>query len=550
MRPLDALIEAFLAAELAHSPVLASSLGLTAHDDRLDDLSAEAFAWRADDAAAYRERFAAVPDGALGAEERIDRDLAVAMLDGRRIQAEWAGWKRDPLVYSGTIVSGVYGLFLHRLRPEAELVAAACARLAEARRALEQGRANLEAALADPLIVERAIGSARGGARYVRDLLPSEAADPHLREQLRAAGADAGAALDDWAEWLGELAGSAHGSWVFGEERYTRILREREQLPWDARGLRDVGRREFERLDAEMRMLALRIAGTEDWHEVIDRANREDHPRTEAAMREAYEVWTARARDFLVREGIVTLPEGEECTVEPSPVFQRPVIGVASYIAPPAFSDSLTGHFFVPFAPDGASPEEVDERLASNSHGGIPTTSVHEAYPGHHWHLVMRRLHAAPLRRVLSTPYFNEGWALYAEQVMRERGFFQEPIQELYHLEATIFRAARIVIDTSMHLGEMTIEEGVAFLRDRLAMPEPTARAEIGRYAWWPTQASSYLTGCLEILRTRRDWLAAHGHGETPIADLDPAVLRSFHDTLAMSGSLPPGLARRAMLGG
>jgi uncharacterized protein (DUF885 family) len=266
-------------------------------------------------------------------------------------------------------------------------------------------------------------------------------------------------------------------------------------------------------------------------------------------MRQTYEVWTQRARDFLLERGLVTLPDGERCAVEPSPVFQRPVLGVASYVAPPAFSDSLTGHFFVPFAPDGASAEEIDQRLESNNHGGIPTTAVHEAYPGHHWHLVMRRIHASRLRRVLSTPYFNEGWGLYAERVMREHGFFSEPIQELYHLEATIFRAARIIIDTSLHLGEMTIDEGVAFLVDRLAFPEPTARAEIGRYAWWPTQASAYLTGCLEILRIREAWLERRGHAGTPIAELPDGVLREFHDMLAMSGSLPPGLAARTMLG-
>src|SRR6478735_6218544 len=143
----------------------------------------------------------------------------------------------------------------------------------------------------------------------------------------------------------------------------------------------------------------------------------------------------------------------------------------------------------------------------------------------------------------------DECWGLYAEHVMREMGFFQEPLQELYHLEATIFRAARIVIDTSMHLGEMSFDEAVAYLVERLAIPEPTARAEIGRYAWWPTQASAYLTGCLEILRIRAEWLAQRGLGDVPIADLDPAVLRQFHDGLATSGSLPPGLAARAMLG-
>jgi uncharacterized protein (DUF885 family) len=205
--------------------------------------------------------------------------------------------------------------------------------------------------------------------------------------------------------------------------------------------------------------------------------------------------------------------------------------------------------FVVPFAPDGTAADEVDKRLSSNSHPAIPTISVHEAYPGHHWHLVMRRLHASRLRRVLSTPYFNEGWALYSERMMREQGFFTDPISELHHLEATIFRAARIVVDTSLHMGEMSVDEAIAFLQRRLAMAEPTARAEVGRYCAWPTQASSYLTGCLEILRIRARWLDARGLGGVAPADVPAATLREFHDALASSGSLPMGLAERVMLG-
>jgi len=296
-----------------------------------------------------------------------------------------------------------------------------------------------------------------------------------------------------------------------------------------------------------MRELCLRIRGTDDWRKVLEEAN-EDRPLSEDAMRQAYEVWTARARDFLVETGIVTLPEGEQCLVEPSPVFTRPVIGVASYNSPPAFSDSVTGHFFVPFAPDGTPPEEVEKRLKANSHGHIPTTSVHEAYPGHHWHLTMRKLYANRIRRVFSTPYFAEGWALYAERVMRERGFFTEPIHELFHLEATIFRAARIIVDTSLHLGEMTFDEAVTFMTTKVPLPEPTARAEVGRYCWWPTQASAYLTGCLEILRIRDRWLEARGLGDVPKADLEASVLREFHDQLASSGALPLGLAERAVM--
>jgi uncharacterized protein (DUF885 family) len=470
------------------------------------------------------------------------------MLRGRVIMADWQSWKRDPLVYSSPAVGDVFNLFLHRLRPEPELVDAAVARLEQVPRVFELGRANLDASLAHPLIVGRALGSATASGRYVRDLLPTEVADGEARERLSAAGAVAGDAFDGWADFLTEFVRGAKGDWVFGEERYSRLLKERESLGFDARSLRKMGQAEYDRLDGEMRELCLRIRGTDDWRKVLEEAN-EDRPLSEDAMRQAYEVWTARARDFLVETGIVTLPEGEECLVEPSPVFTRPVIGVASYNSPPAFSDSVTGHFFVPFAPDGTPPEEVEKRLKANSHGHIPTTSVHEAYPGHHWHLTMRKLYANRIRRVFSTPYFAEGWALYAERVMREQGFFTEPIHELFHLEATIFRAARIIVDTSLHLGEMTFDEAVTFMTTKVPLPEPTARAEVGRYCWWPTQASAYLTGCLEILRIRDRWLEARGLGDVPKADLEPEVLREFHDKLASSGALPLGLAERAVMG-
>ncbi|HEY7599101.1 MAG TPA: DUF885 domain-containing protein [Candidatus Limnocylindrales bacterium] len=548
MPELSALIDEFLANDYDMSPVTASGLGLTDYDDRLDDLSADAFHRRDADAAAFLARFEAIADDGLSADQQIDRDLARAMLRGRLIMAGWQGWKRDPLVYSSPILSGLFVLFLHALRPNRELVDAAVARLEQVPRALEQGAANLDPSLASRLIVERGLASARGGARFLREILPAEAHDEADRERLRAAGETAGAAFDSWVAFLESFVERAQGDWVFGEERYTRLLRERESLAFDARSLREMGRAEYDRVDREMRALARQISGDDDWRTVLERAN-EDHPATEAEMRDTYAGWAERARDFLATTGLVTLPEGESCGVDPSPVFQRPVLGVAFYIAPPAFADTLRGTFFVPFAPDGAPPEEVQKRLAGNSNGSIPSTTVHEAYPGHHWHLAWSKVNAAPIRKVLGTPYFNEGWALYAERVMRERGFFTDPLQELYHLEATIFRAARIVVDTSLHLGEMSFEDAVAFMMRNAAMPEPTARAEVGRYCWWPTQASSYLTGCLEILRIRQRFLESRGLAGTPASAVDVAVLREFHDRLAGSGRLPLGLAERALLG-
>lgn len=548
MSELTQLVDDFLQAEFAAYPTRASGLGLTEYDERLDDLTAEGFLRRDAEAESWRRRFEAVPVESLDADERIDRELAISALDGRRILADWQGWRRDPLVYSTPALDGVFRLFLHRLRPEPDLVDAAVARLEQVPAALEAGLANLDPGLASPLIVERATEAARGGVRYLRELLPADVQPGPGRDRLAAAGASAGAAFERWAEALSRLAGQATGEWQLGEERYTRLLREKERLADDARSLRERGHAEYDRLDAEMRALSREIRGSEDWVAFLEAAD-EDHPGTEEEMRRVYEDWTGQARAFLVDSGLVTLPAGERCVVEPSPVFQRPVIGVASYVAPPMFSEAVTGHFFVPFAPDGTSADEVQQRLAANSHGGIPTTAVHEAYPGHHWHLTMMKTNPRRVRRAFGTPYFSEGWALYAERVMRERGFFREPIHELYHLNATIFRAARIVVDTSLHLGEMSFEEAVSFMVAKAALPEPTARTEVGRYCWWPTQASAYLTGCLEILRMRDRYLAARGLGDAP-ADAETGILRDFHDRLTTSGSLPLGLAEEALMSG
>jgi uncharacterized protein (DUF885 family) len=544
--PFSQLVDDFLANEWDTSPVTASYLGLTQFDEQLDDMSAEAFHRRDADAAEWLKRFESAGDG-LPVDEEIDRQLVISALRGRLINADWQVWRRDPTTYSGTVLNGLFYLFLNRLRPGADLVDAAVARLEQVPRALEQARDNIDPALAAPLIVERAIGSARAGGQYVRSMLVDEGETDSQRDALRAAGAIAGDAFDEFVAHLEGLLPNCRGTWVYGEERYSRQLREREALDFDARSLREMGQAEYDRLDAEMRALCRDARGTDDWRAVLHEAN-EDHPPTEEAMRRAYADWTEKSRVFLAQTGLVTLPDGETCSVDPSPVFTRPLIAVASYSGPPAFSDRRAGHFFVPIAPEGTSEEDIQKRLASNSYSSIPTTTVHEAYPGHHWHITWSKIHAPKLRLVLSTPFFSEGWALYAERAMRERGFFEDPIQELQHLEATIFRAARIVVDTSLHMGEMDYEQGVEFMTSKTPLTEPTARAEVGRYCSWPTQASSYLTGCLEILRIRQRFFDARGYGNVAARDVPIEIVRDFHDRICASGRMPVGLAERVVM--
>ena len=531
----------FLAEYHAEHPVTASALGLAAYDDLLDDLSADAFERRRHSDDAWLERFRAVDTADLTFDEAIDRDLLVASLTERAIYDEWEIWRRNPDAYMNPGLDGVFILFLHRLRPEADLVHSAIGRLRGIPAQLDAGRANLRPDLVPALLLKRAVNQARAGARYCRELVLTQVEEAN-RPMLAEAGAVAADALDAYAIFLEEMEPNATGDWAFGEDRYNGILQRAELFDFDARALRARARSQIDEISADLKRGAKELAGHEDWHTVLLDLNK-DRPATPEAMRIGYEDWTARARAFLVERGLVSFPPGEECTVEPSPPFQRPVLAVASYQDPPPFSSSMHGHFFVPFPPDEASEEEIAKRLESNSYPSIPSTAVHEAYPGHHWHLVMAKLNPSAVRQVFGTSYFAEGWALYAERMMRENGFYHDLRHVMFQYEAALFRAARIVVDTSLHLGEMTHAEAVGFMLANSSMTEPTAIAEVTRYCSWPTKASSYLTGCLEILRIRDQFLAARG---TSIADFD--ALRDFHDAITGAGTLPIALAERAVM--
>jgi len=526
MQQFDQLIDEFMAEWFAEHPASATFLGVEGYDDQLGDFSAAAFERRDQQAAAWIDRF--VPLDELSVDQEIDRDLVLSILRGNLVVSDWQVWRRNPDVYLGPCLNGVFGLFLHRLYPEESLATFAAARLRQVPSVLASARENLTAELASPVFVQRAIGQCRAGVAYVREMVPAEVPGS---SDLAAAGASAAEAFESFLSFLEGLSGAAAGEYALGEERYSRLLEEKELLGYGTEELRKRGQAAYDELDAEMRSVARVVGGRDDWRSVVEEIN-QDHPSSPEQMRAEYEEWTARARAFLVAEDLVTFPEGERCEVVPSPPFQRPVLAVASYFRPPAFQPSLVGRFNVPFPPEGVSEEEIQKRLQTNSRASIPTISVHEAYPGHHWHLTVAQGNPRPVRKMLSSAYFAEGWGLYSERMMREQGFFADPRHELGHLDARIFRAARIVVDTSLHIGDMSFEEAVTFMTTKAGLSEPTARAEVGRYCTWPTQAASYLTGSLEIERMRSSWEGS---------------LKEFHDKIAGTGVLPIALAERAL---
>jgi uncharacterized protein (DUF885 family) len=526
----------YLTELLEEHPTQASFLGLREQDHRLGDYSAEGFARREESAAAWLERFDGFDPSTLAPGEPVDLALLQAHLGRQVATAGFAGWRRNVTTY---LENGVFELFVHANRAEKDAVEAAVARLAQVPAVLEAGRENLDPTLMHgELASQWGVRNVRAQVAFMRQGLGPFVADAGLRAKLEEAGRVAADAYAAFASAVEAMAARADGSYAFGEERYDAVLRIGEGFGFGARELREMGRAQVEEIDGRMREVAGRIAGggggATEWRAVA-RELRDQHPASMEDMLRAYRDETAKARAFVAEHRIVPLPEGEVCAVEPAPLFLRNSAPVASYFPPAYVGAGSGGTFNVPFTSDDASEEERAARLHSNSFFEIPAVTVHEAYPGHHLHFAAATV-TNMLRQVLTSTYMVEGWGLYVEQMMAEAGYYESDQARLGQLSARLFRAGRMVVDTSLHLGDMTMDEATAFMSERCGLPEQTARGEVLRYCSWPTQASAYLTGALEIERMAGHWTAG-GHGS----------LAEFHQALVTSGKLPLGVAARAI---
>ena len=160
--------------------------------------------------------------------------------------------------------------------------------------------------------------------------------------------------------------------------------------------------------------------------------------------------------------------------------------------------------------------------------------AYHEGIPGHHMQLsVQQQLTGLPKFRLHGAGFtaYIEGWALYAEQLGKEVGFYQDPVAATTAASPSeLFRAVRLVVDTGMHAKGWTRDQVVAFFRQSGAVDEPTIQSETDRYIAWPAQALSYKLGQLKF----RELRARASESWAPKFDI-----RSFHDEMLSGGSMP-----------
>ena len=199
--------------------------------------------------------------------------------------------------------------------------------------------------------------------------------------------------------------------------------------------------------------------------------------------------------------------------------------------------DSAPGGYYQPPAMDGSSPGKFyinQKDTRDNPRWTLPTLMYHEGAPGHHFQLSAAQLieNVPFLRKVSPFAAYAEGWGLYSERIAAEDMgmYLDDPLGDLGRLQAEMFRAVRLVVDTGMHAKRWSRERAIEYMLSKTGMTEAEVTREIERYVVWPGQATAYKVGQLSMLRLRA--MAENQLG-------DAFDIREFHEMILMNGAMP-----------
>jgi uncharacterized protein (DUF885 family) len=303
-----------------------------------------------------------------------------------------------------------------------------------------------------------------------------------------------------------------------GEKRYENDIYARTTTHMTPDEIHQLGLREIDRIQAEMTAIAKK-EGFADLASFRDslKTNPKYIPTSSEQILDDFRRYIAQMEPKLPQ--LFTLLPKSPVTVEAIPEFQAA-----------AATHYVTG------TPDGKRPGRVvvaTSNFAQRSLIDDEAIAYHEGIPGHHMQLsVQQQLTGLPKFRLhgLGFNAYIEGWALYAEQLGKEVGFYQDPVSDYGRLSSELFRAVRLVVDTGIHSKGWSRDQVVDFFRKSGAVDEPTIQSETDRYIAWPAQALSYKLGQLKFRELR----------DRAQKELGPKFdIRTFHDEMLDGGTLP-----------
>ena len=535
--PVNALADRFWESILELNPTLATIYGDERYNDRLEDPSPAGRARARRLMERTKSEAEAISPDELSVEDRITRDMLIVIAD-QGLEEDDHGLHRlrvvDQIGGPQTLLPQIatfqaadtperLEMFLTRLDAYRDFMAANTDILREGldtglmapRIVAERTLAQLERLMAIPIdeavIPSLALVASDGDRERVRQV---------VRDVVYPADGAFLKVLKD--DYLAETRDEP-GLWSAprGDVLYRILTRSWTTLDLDPREVHRIGMDELRTIDAARRKIAA-AAGAADPKEYRARLDA-DPANTPGSKEELLD----RAREDIERAMAIaprffgTLPKAS-CEVKAVEEFKEKDAPFAYYFAP-ATDGSRGGTYYA----NGYD-------LPSRKYTKLATTTYHEAVPGHHFQIALeqenpnlstfRRLGA----RIVGGSYV-EGWGLYSEKLADEMGLFRDDAERFGMLDAVAWRAARLVVDTGLHALRWTRQQSIDFLL-QTGLSETDAAIETDRYIAWPGQALTYMIGCREIEKLRRELTARDG------SRFD---LRAFHDAVLAHGSLP-----------
>jgi uncharacterized protein (DUF885 family) len=354
----------------------------------------------------------------------------------------------------------------------------------------------------------------------------SAADQKHLREAILAAiKTDVNPAYAKFARFVKDdyapHGRTEYGIWSLpdGDARYRDAVRDETTTNLAPEEIHEMGLKQVTEIDAEMLKLANSL-GYKDLKS-FNQHIREDRDLYGKSGRQIFDLY-----QHYVDQMQLKLPQ----YFGKLPPTMLQVVPMDAFRAPDAVPADYS-----PGTADGSRPGRINvneyapqERLLLN----VEAIAYHEGIPGHHlqFSIAENLPGLSAFRRNASYDAYSEGWALYAERLAREMGFYQDPYSEYGRLENEMWRSVRLVVDTGVHYKHWSRQQMIDFFTEHTAMDTQNIATETDRYIAWPGQALSYKMGQMTILRLREQARKALG------SRFD---IRKFHDAILEEGPLP-----------
>jgi uncharacterized protein (DUF885 family) len=527
---------------LKHNPEFASTIGDNRYNDQLSDYSVQAYNDSLARGRAFLTRLAEIDTTGMSPQEQLSKDLLVRQLIENQEEARFKPWEMPVTQFMGLQVDLpqlVSQLTFQSVKDYDDYIA----RLKQVPRAFQQITDDMSIGMDDhreppAYLMEKVLAQVNDlASKQPRDgpfaqpiqkfpAAISAAQQARIKEELLAViSRQVASAYLRFGKFLkGQYIAAGRsdpGIWALpdGEAYYRFLVKQSTTTTFTPDQIHQIGEEQVKKDEEQLLAIAHKLGFADV--KALETAAAHDpklFPTSGDQLLDAYRSSLDRMRPKL-----------------PQLFGRLPKASLVVKAVPDYLEKDQAPAYYQHGTPDGSRPGTVyvnTYKFETRSLSEVEVRAYHEGLPGHHLQVsIAQELTEIPqFRRYTYYTAYVEGWGLYAEQLGKDVGFYQDPYSDLGRVEADIWRAIRLVVDTGVHSQHWTRQQMVDYFHQHSNVVEADVQSEVDRYIAWPAQALGYKVGQLKILELRAKAQQALG---------DKFSLSAFHDQVVDSGALP-----------